>query len=128
MDKFLKEYHSHRFEDWGAYCSKDFKAFATKLKNYLERTLPGDCEIVKHRCGHYDLSGFIKHEDEYIYYSYSWDRFNPVDIWEDSCPRGVLVRHAASDRDYRGERNEFTSLEGLPEKIVEMFVRRCAAA
>ena len=128
MDKFLREYHGHRFEDEGAYCSKDFKSFATKFKNYLKRTLPADCEVVRHNCGHYYLSGFIRRGNAYIYYSYSWDRINPVDIRRDDCFGGVLVRHAASDADYRGEHNNFTSIEELPRKLGDMFSRRFAAA
>lgn len=124
MDKFLREYNGHVFEDYHTSCSDDFKSFAKKFKNYLKRNLP-DCEITGHGCNHYDLSGFLKKDGMYIYYSYSWDRFSPVDVNEDcNCMQSVLVRYAANEKDYHGEFNQFTSLTKIPEKINEMFERR----
>lgn len=125
-DKFLREYQSHRFEEWFGCCSDDFKSFARKFKDYLKRTLPGDIEIVGHRCGHYDLSGFVKHGNEYIYYSWTWNRFSPLDVDEMCFRQAVLVRHAKDDRDFTGERNEYTSIREMPEMIVQMFARRAA--
>ena len=123
-DRFLKEYNGHIFEDWGAYCSKDFKSFARKFKNYLKRNLPGDEIIVKHGCGHYDLHGFVKHGNDCIYYNYNWDRYNPVDVHEDAnLHKAVLVRYAKDENDYHGSKNEFCSIEQLPEYIAKMFAR-----
>ena len=119
MDKFLKEYDGHRFEDWGTTCSTDFKSFCRKFKNYLKRNLPG-CEVIGFKANHYDTSGFIKKGEHFVYVSYSWNRFSPVDINEDGT-RGVLYRVAHSEKDYRGELNHFVSLKEIPEAIKEMI-------
>ena len=121
MDKFLKTYHGYIFDDWGTECSDDFKSFARKFKNYLTKNLPSTCNIKKHSCNHYDLSGFVEQDGHYIYYSYSWNRYSPVDVRDDGCMRGVLVRFAANDNDWRGEMNHFTSLANLPETIKVML-------
>ena len=127
MDKFLAKYQGHTFEDWGSICSDDFKKFVRDFKSYLKRNLPGDCELIGFKPNHYDTSGFVKHGSEYIYVSYSWDRYSPVDIIRTDPMMGVLIRYAKDERDYRGERNNFTSLMEAPDDIVKMFVRRCAA-
>ena len=124
MDAFLKTYQDHQFDDWGSVCSDDFKNFSRKFKNYLVRNLPAGCEVLKHRCNHYDLSGFVKHHGNYIYYRYSWNRFSPVDIYADGCRDGVLIRFAADDNDWRGEYNRFTSLMDMPDAIEEMLIER----
>lgn len=124
MDKFLKEYNGYIFEDNGCVCSDDFKSFARKFKNFLKRTPPG-CEIINHHCNHYDFSGFLKNSGNYIYYSYSRDRFSPVDIYNRyNCSQSVLIRFASSEKDYRGEHNNFTSFASLPYDVMEMFERR----
>lgn len=127
MDKFLKEYNGHRFEDWGCHCSNDYKSFVRKFKAYLKRNLPSDCELIGFKPNHYDHSGFIKHGDEYIYVSWSWDRYSPVDIDVEGAHKGVLCRFAKNDKDFRGETNQFTSLRKLPDYLVDMFVGRCGA-
>lgn len=128
MDRFLREYNGHIFEDNGCVCSKDFKSFANKFKNFLKRTLPG-CEIIGHRCNHYDFSGFLKHGDNFIYYSYSWDRRSPVDIYNSyNCLHSILIRFASSEKDYRGEHNNFTSFVEFPNTVAKMFLQRCPVA
>lgn len=127
MDRFLSKYQGHKFDDWGISCSDDFKTFVKDLRSYLKRTLPGDCELIGFKPNHYDTSGFVKHGDEYIYVSYSWNRFSPVDITRRDPMQGVLVRFAKDEKDFRGETNNFTSLKELSDCIVDMFIRRCGA-
>ena len=117
IDNFLKEYNGHRFADDGAYCSADFKSFSRKFKNYLKRNLPDGCRIINHNCGHYYVSGFIKKEEQYVYYSYSWDRFNSFDIKKE-C---VLIRAAKNEKDYTGGINHYTSISALPKYIQNML-------
>lgn len=124
MDKFLKEYHGHQFDDWGAYCSDDFKSFARKFKNYLKRN---GVNVVEHSCNHYDLSGFAEENGVYVYYSWSWMRYNPVNIYGEGCmDDGVLVRYAKDTRDFTGEHNNFCSIAQLPDKIKSMMSERAA--
>lgn len=121
-DKFLSEYQNHTFRDDGCYLSEDFKSFARKFRNYLNRNLPEGCEILNHRIGHYDLSGFVRMGEKYAYYSYSWNRFSPVDVREGSNPRSaVLYRTAAGSSDYRGGFNRFASIEDAPAAIASIL-------
>ena len=123
MDNFLRTYNGHLFQDDGIYCSRDFKSFSLKAKNYLKRNLPADCEIINHRCGHYDFSGFVKKGDKHVYYSYGWNRHDRLNTKSESIFGGgaVLVRTAKDSRDFRGGTNNFTSFEGWPG-LVKRFL------
>ena len=123
MDKFLKEYSGHTFEDWGAYCSDDFKSIARKFKNFIKRVLP-ECEIIGHSCNHYYFGGFLKNNGVFIYYSYSWNRISPLNIHNRSYSDGILIRYAEHEKDFRGEHNNFTSFAGFARDVKEMFERR----
>lgn len=123
MDKFLKKYNGHLFEDEHSVCSRDFKRFAAGFKEYLKRNLPSSFSIKEHSCGHYDLSGFVEAGGKYVYYSWSWDRFSPLDVKECcGCRRGLLYRTAMNTADYTGGYNNFCSLEEAPEKIGRLIV------
>ena len=125
MDKFLKDYDGHMFEDEGGCCSKDFKSFAAKLKNYLKRNLPESYAVVKHTCGHYFVTGFVKNASgEACYYSFAWNRFSPLDVNADQCLRGgAMCRKAldTSDCSGRGGNNQWTSIAKLPEMIAALL-------
>jgi len=120
---FLKEYNGHVFQDDGPYCSKDFKSFARKFKNYLAKNLPEDCQIIDHKCGHYDLYGFVGSDDgKYIYYRWSWNRFSAVDVEDGrTMANAVLYRTAKGPKDYTGGRNQYCSIKKLPESIVDLL-------
>ena len=116
----LEEYNGHIFEDWKTTCSNDYKSFSRKFKNRLKKA---GFEVLNHQTGHYDLSGYVREKDVYIYYSYN-NRYNPVDITANDAINGVLIRYAASDTDYRGEFNNFTSLIDLTSDLKMMLNRR----
>jgi 2-hydroxy-3-keto-5-methylthiopentenyl-1-phosphate phosphatase len=121
-DKFLKKYDNHVFEDWGTSCSDDFKSFVRQFKNYIKRNIPDSYEILKHRCNHYDFSGYVKNPaGKCVYYSYTWNRFSPVRVDDMSFRNNILVRFCEDENDYHGEHNEFTSIAELPQKIKNML-------
>ena len=122
-DSFLARYNGHRFVDAGAYCSDDFKAFARAFKSYLKRNLPEGCEVVEHRCGHYDVSGFVTRDGKYVYYSWSWNRCTPLDVNAGGCHDGVLFRTAKSEKDFKGGWNHFCPMTEIPERIGQMLGR-----
>ena len=124
-DNFLADYNGHIFLDERTSCSKDFKSFAAKFKNFLKRNIPEGYSIVNHRCGHYDLSGFVKSPDgKCVYYSYAWDRFSPLNVYTDrSAMHGVLYRKAKDEKDFRGEINNFAAIADLPGSIVKLMSR-----
>ena len=122
MDRFLKEYDRYVFEDWGTVCSPDFKSFARKFKNYLKRSLPEGYKVVGHRCGHYDLSGFVENNGKYVYYSWYWNRGSqPIDLASPDMNNHVLYRRAENEKDYRGGGNHFCSVQDLPKEIAGML-------
>ena len=124
-DTFLSLYSGHTFEDWHTECSDDFKKFARGFKSYLKRNLPVNSEIVKHACGHYWLSGFVRLGKQYIYYSYSWDRYSPVKVaGSTNIMDNVLIRFASGPSDSTGGPNMYASIEELPWRIVKLFQSR----
>lgn len=114
---FLSTYQNHQFEDWGTTCSDDFKKFARAFKKYLTEN---GLNVVKHYCGHYDLSGFVEKNGKYVYYAWTWNRFAPVDVHATGVD-GVLVREAESDHDYTGGINTFATLAEAPEAIKKLL-------
>ena len=118
---FISKYNNYLFEDEGPVCSKDFKTFARAFKTYLTKN---NIEVCKHSCNHYDFSGFAKKDDTYVYYSWSWNRFSPVDVDCVNYMGGLLVRHVESLNDYQGMRNHFCSLRHAPSVIKAMLEKR----
>lgn len=120
--RFLS-YHGHTFEDWGCVCSDDYKAFSKAFKKYVnDEGKKYGYSVSKYSCGHYYTSMFVKNEDgKFVYVSYDWDRYSPVDVKASGCMRGVLVRTAKSETDFHGGVNHFSSLEKLGENISRLF-------
>ena len=123
MSNFIN-YDGHRIEDWGPVCSDDFKAFSRAFKSYLKEN---GINVIRHNCNHYDFSGFAKEGETYVYYSWAWDRYHPVEVHSDSILQSLLVRFAASETDYKGENNRFCALAEAPKRIKQMFEARRAS-
>jgi hypothetical protein len=78
-------------------------------------------ELVNQSYGHYDMSGFIKRGDRYVYFNYSnCGNRTHVELKARSiydygalCP--MYCRTAANEKDYRGGHNEWTSVETCEE-------------
>lgn len=122
MNTFRKTWNRERVEDTGSTMSSEAKSFVRAFKNMLKRELEGEgIEIVRFEPNHYDCSGFLKQNDKYIYISYSIPRGYSIDF--DSCSSldGVLYRTVKNDKDFRGGRNNFSSLRDLPNNIIKMF-------
>lgn len=125
MNTFKKKWNGKSVEDWGAYMSKEGKSFVTAFKNMLKRELSADgIEVVDFHAGHYDLSGFCKKGDRYIYVSYSIPRGGmPIRFDNSSCMNGVLYRTAKDNKDWHGGHNNFSDINNLPEAIRALFDR-----
>jgi len=112
MNGFLRKYHGHKLEDWGSILSDDFKAFARAFRSYLKSEgKENGFSVENFTTGHYDVSAFLKFEDQgYVYMSYG-NRFSPIDVFSTSfLGGGVLIRTAKNARDYTGGPNHYTSL------------------
>ena len=62
---------------------------------------------------HYDMSGFFKKDDKYVYWSFSAERYGTPTSLKKSGVNGFLYRTAESDKDFRGGNNHFTDLSKL---------------
>ena len=118
----FKQWNKKPIEDWGSVMSDDGKSFYRAFKNYLKRSFP-EAEIIGFKPNHYDVSGFIRRGEKYIYVSHSIDRYKGfVDFSETGAFNGVLYRTAAHDRDYTGT-NHFCSMFELVDAVNALFER-----
>lgn len=119
--KQLKEkYQDNAIEDFGCIMSPSAKKFAMDFKNTLKSILkPYGCEVASFNVGHYYFSGFIKKEDKCLYFSREIERYDmPINL-----NRNFLIRKAKGVNDFRGERNEYCTLEEferLATKLLEI--------
>lgn len=120
MDKAydkIRKYLNFEFST-GCTTGEDYKEFERKYINYLKKMCQSyGWELVKPRKGHYELSAFIKKQDQYVYLSISDVRFF-LNEWYNH----ILVRTAKNDSDYHGGRNNYTTLSYLPVAIHQLFV------
>ena len=123
MNTFKRTWNNKSVEDAGSTMSKEANSFVKAFKNMLSRELESDgIEIINFEPNHYDCSGFLKKDNNYIYISYSIPRGGyRIDFNACNAQDGVLYRTAESDRDYRGGFNNFSSLYNLPSNIRKMF-------
>lgn len=130
MKKLFKEYHRKGIYDAGAYKSDEFVSFSRKFKNALKRTFP-ECEILKYHTGHYDVAGFLKKDNNYIYFSFGVPRGGiPMDLISSSAMHGVLYRLARDDSDWGGahSRNHFCNILEMQEAVNALFEKEDIAA
>ena len=125
MKACLKKYNRHQFEDWGITCSDDYKAFSRAFKKYVaDEGKEYGWTVAYYNCNHYDTSMMVKNNDgKFVYISYMWDRYSPVDIHASGCMNGILVRTAAHEKDWHGGTNHFTSFADLGNEISRIFER-----
>ena len=131
---FIRKWNGRTLEDDGCYVSKEFHSFQVAFFNAMRKiakSLGG--ELVNQSYGHYDMSGFIKRGDKYVYFNYSnCSNRTHVELKEKSmysygalCP--MYCRTAANEKDYRGGSNNWTSMETCEElfdKLLNMEHKR----
>lgn len=124
MDKFLSVYQGKEIEDWGCTVSLEFTEFCKNLKKVLSKELKKideTMQIVKFSIGHYDCSGFIEKNGNYIYFSYNYNRGFPLNLYATGASTGMLIRKAKTTDDYHGGANHFTSLYESAQNINLLF-------
>lgn len=124
MKKLYKEFNKKGIQDDGGVKSKEFISFARKFKNALKRTFP-DFEIRNYSIGHYEISGFLEKDQNFIYFSYDVPRrCHPMDMDRADCCAGVLIRWAKNAEDYHGEQNHFCSILQMREAVDALYKRK----
>ena len=130
VNAFIKKWHGRILEDDGCYVSKEYNSFQNAFKRIMATIAESlDAELVGYSKGHYDMSGFIKRGDKYVYFSYSSALSGPRSqvllkhrcMFDSGCASPMLFRTAADDRDFRGGMNNFHAFEGCEELIENLL-------
>ena len=127
LKPFIRKWNERTLQDDGSRVSKEFHSFQVSFFNIMRkiaRNLGG--ELVNNSYGHYDMSGFIKRGDRYVYFSYSngvgkGGRSHVVLKNNYHWIAPMLCRTAANEKDYRGGTNNdcyFENCEELIEKLL----------
>ena len=108
---FVRKYNGKILDDGGSSKSQEFIQFAKDMKSTIrEICKERGVELVKWSVGHYDVSGFIKKNEKFVYFSYSEPRHFAIDLNASSCMNGILIRTAEHEKDYRGGFNHFCNI------------------
>ncbi len=122
MQKFISENNGIVIEDCINFTGDDFKAFCRKLKSALNKEAKEKgCDYVTLHPNHYDMSGFFKKGEKYVYWSYSVVRGDQPTYLDKDGLDGVLYRTAKSEKDYTGGHNNFCKLGDLIENALTML-------
>lgn len=107
--KSLK-YVDHVFESSSSK-TPEFKAFSRAFTKDIKTLVP-DHELVNVSVGHFYISGFLRKNDRYVYFSCSDVRFFKND-WYNK----LMIRLAKNETDYTGFINNYTSLKDIQANI-----------
>lgn len=125
---FIRKWNGRTLEDDGCYLSKEFHSFQVAFFNAMRKIAKSlDGEVVNPLYGHYDMSGFVKRGDKYVYFSYS-----------NGCGRGgrnhvvlkdngdwlspMFCRTAKNEKDYLGGSNNNCNFENC-EEVIERLLK-----
>ncbi len=111
VPKTLSEFRAWEFSSGGT-TGADFHVFARLFKKQIAKSLPTGARLVKFRRGHYDTSGFLERQGQYVYFSIS-DVRHFSGCWYSN----ILIRTAKSDSDYIGGSNGCTNLTDFTQKV-----------
>jgi len=104
------------FKNWefssGGTTEKDFDTFARLFRLFIKKNLKKGMELVNFGKGHYYLSGFIKRNSNFVYFSFSDVRYFPGEWYEN-----ILIRTARNEQDYTGGGNCSSKLQNLFSEI-----------
>ena len=104
------------FKNWeftsGPTTDVDFKVFARLFRKQIQKSLPPGAELVNASNGHYYISGFVKRDSNFVYFSISDVRYFPGEWY-----KNILVRTAKHEKDYTGGSNRYTTLENFTNDV-----------
>lgn len=123
MTRLIKKYQGKAVEDAGCYMSKEAKSFVSAVRNALKREFTDtSVEVPSCRAGHYDLSGFLRNDNQYVYFSYSIPRYGRhIDLFASDFMNGVLYRTAKNVNDFHGGTNHYTSMVELKASVIALL-------
>lgn len=122
MNTFKRKWNNKYIEDWHSVMSDEANEFVKDFIKMLNRQLGKEGVNIEVEPGHYYLSGFLEKDNKYIYIAYDIPRGGySIDFSTTDYAEGVLYRAADNNHDYKGYTNNFSSIQDLPRKIMEMF-------
>lgn len=123
VQSFIKKWDGVRLHDAGSYVSDEFRTFQRAFfaaMRKIAKSVGG--EVVNPSYGHYDMSGFVKRGDKFVYFNYSNIDRTMVRLTEQPSYRCVMyVRTAEDEKDYRGGRNHNVSFENCEWVISKLL-------
>lgn len=124
IEKLYKKYQGKVLQDDGAYASKEFKQFASYFKRQVKASAEErGFELHSFSVGHYDVSGFFKKGEKYVYFSYDEPRCQRIDFNRRDALLGILYRTAEGPKDFIGGYNNFASLLDFIDSVEALFNR-----
>ena len=91
--------------------TEQFKKFSKDFLSDIKKTMEG-YKLVNKNVGHFYISGFLKKDEKYVYFSTSDVRF-----FRNEWYNNILIRTAKNDKDYTGGSNNHSTLEDLKRKV-----------
>jgi hypothetical protein len=111
----IEKWLGFRFESSSGLTS-EFAEFARDFKNHIKRSLPVGSELVNWSRGHFEVSGFVKRSNKFVYFSISDVRF-----WQDSWFDNILIRTAEHEKDWTGGSNQSTKLPEFTSRVENLL-------
>lgn len=130
VTSFIRKWSGRTLQDDGCVVSKEYHSFQIAFINAMRKIAKSfGGEVVNPSYGHYDVSGFIKKGDKYVYFSYDntcgfggRTYISLKDQWDSrGCSSPLLIREAESEKDYCGDVPHFTSFEKCQEVIENLL-------
>lgn len=118
--KTIERWVGYEFES-SSETTPEFVAFVKDLKKHIKSELPEGSELVEFSKGHFYVSGFVKRNSNYVYFSIS-DVRHFRDSWYDN----ILIRTAKDEKDYTGGSNNSTSLKEFKKNVDYLLSREVA--
>ena len=115
MKELMKKWSGHIFSS-GTTNGDDFKKFFSEFRSAFKKECKKfGIEVIPFKINHYCFTGFVRKDNEYVYFSVGDVRCDGV--WF----KRVLYRTAKHERDWTGGANNWTTLENLVGCINNLF-------
>jgi hypothetical protein len=130
---FIKKWHGKTLQDDGITVSKEYHSFQVAFINAMRKIARNNgADIVNISYGHYDMSGFFKKGDKYVFFNYDNScnargrtycclKANDTCCSNYGASQPLLIRTAKHEKDYTGGTNCFVPFEECEKLILEML-------
>lgn len=133
VNAFIRKWHGRTLQDDGCYVSKEFHSFQVAFFNAMRKIAKNNgADIVNTSYGHYDMGGFFKKGDKYVYFIYSNGcgfggrtycslKYDKHSYGNYGCTQPLMIRTAKHERDYKGGANHFCPFSECEELILKLI-------